>query len=460
MKNERSNLDTLNNVTSAKSPLRIELSEQLFQILSDVLNEVHSSQFSLLFWKMLLTGHVNAVVSRKDLLEEKEHFRSPDLFSINGYSFPDRKQKAKKCLIRTIKHLKTRKNRKSVFKTIKNSEDLLIGFPESNALKKENLGVKLPEYHDIFIRFGIREKRKKVNGIANRFEDPYLKNVVKELPKILVEHFQNMYDGIPIIKPENKTFHVHLHKTILNEFIVAKYVEHGSAFYWYQHGSEYGEFKHDYSHHLSHDLADEFRTWGWKIKEKDIPWKAYRLESFRDEYQKYSNNKIYDVLICYPALDQRKLGDYKSFSGQLLSGLDKSKYPKLLARPRRSNKLHSHASQLRFIDDRRVDISTGLQPMMKEMTQCKLILQINVPSTNFLECLYVDHPTIGILRNDQPTDIVKPFYKFFLREGVLHENVESLVAHLNKIDIDDWWGSVMKKPEYNTYKKTFARKVE
>ena len=450
-------IDTLGNITSAMSPQRVELSKRLFSELSGVMNEIHGTNFSERFWTLLVDGHVNAVISRKNLLEQKEHNRKPDLYPVNGYTFPGKKQKIKKTVIRTIKWAKSISNESKLYQTINKHDNLIIGFPECKAIKQEGLGVKLPFYQPVFPLPGDKMKRQKVNDLADETEDLFFKNVIKELPKILVEHFHSIYDRIPVFDPDKKTFHVHLIGSVLNEFLVAKYKEKGAKLYWYQHGAEYGEFVNDYAHYLEHKLSDRFRTWGWKIGEKDEPWTAYRLEAFREEYETYNKKPSYQILICYPEFNKKRWEEYVQFSHKLFSELSTEKYSKILARPRRLNKLHSHASQLSFISDERVEVSSGLQPMMKEMSESELVLQVNVPCTNFLECFFVDHPTIGILRNDQPTDIVKPFYNFFLEEGVLHTDMNSLIRHLNRINITEWWTELMKKEQYEDFKDTFAR---
>jgi putative transferase (TIGR04331 family) len=449
--------DTINDITSVKSPLRVELSEKLFNTLSEVLNDVHSTSFSVRFWKILLNGHVNAVISRIGLLETKDVFRTPDLIAINGFAFPSRKQKLKKSIIRFAKYIQFLTNKNRFIYNLKNSTELFIGFPENRALKKENLGAKLPKQDKLFIGRGENNKRKKVNNAAEQFDNVYMRNVVRELPKVLVEHFSNTYSSVPVTRPEDKTFHVHLLTTVFLQFVVARYVESGARLYWYQHGSEYGEFECYFAHSFSYSVSDQFRTWGWKIKENDVPWKAYRLEAFRERYNALSFDSSYRLLICYPEMNFKKSVVYQESSKELFSGLNKQKYDKILARPRRSNKLHSHASQISFIQDDRVDKSTGLKPMVQEMKLCDAVIQMNVPSTNFLECLYVDHPTLGVLRNDQPTAIVKPFYDFFKEHGVLHDNVESLIDHLNDIEISKWWRGLIDHPMYLAYKDTFAK---
>jgi hypothetical protein len=66
---------------------------------------------------------------------------------------------------------------------------------------------------------------------------------------------------------------------------------------------------------------------------------------------------------------------------------------------------------------------------------------------------------VGILGTDDYTDIVKPYYSFFLEHGVLHYNLESLVRHLNSISIEDWWRTVQQHEMYNDYRNLFTRAV-
>lgn len=67
---------------------------------------------------------------------------------------------------------------------------------------------------------------------------------------------------------------------------------------------------------------------------------------------------------------------------------------------------------------------------------------MKVPSTNFLECVYVD----------QPTDLVKPHYQFLSEVGVLHSYIQPLSQHLNRIDVENWWCEVKNRAEYREFK--------
>jgi putative transferase (TIGR04331 family) len=237
--------------------------------------------------------------------------------------------------------------------------------------------------------------------------------------------------------------------------LISKYIEHGAKLFWYQHGAFYGEFTGHNAHYHESSVADEFRTWGWKIRDNDVPWKAYRLEQFRMQYEMEKKEKRYDCLMCYSALYAGNISFYTSVTNYFLENIDPNKYRQILARPRPIHKLHSQAFQLSFIADERVIKDSALGNMTEAIAQSKIVIQFSVPSTNFLECFYVNHPTIGVLNNIEPTLIIKKYYDFFIEMGVLHKDFTSLVNHLNSIKIDEWWQEVILHPVFKSFKNEF-----
>jgi len=442
-----------------KKDIEVELSDLLFKELSKVLNEIHGLDYSVRFWTMLLQSYVRSVLNRKSIIEKEESFKKPETFAINALGYPGAKDKFLKHVRQFGKHILSRNEKSKIFNSLRNHDTLNIGFPDNKGIKKTELGHGLPIYYNSF--FGIGEKKKRVllYELAQNYENIFLRNCVKEMPKVLVEHFKAAHDEIELFEPEKKQFHVHF-ESFYMRILLSKYMQSGAKVIWYQHGSELGEIEMQTSHYVQLNYVDEFRTWGWKVNEKEVPWKAYRLKGFESEYENYKDNiREFDFLLCYPHINKSNVKKYVKITNGILYHLD-TRYTKILARPRRSHKLYSHASKLKFINDDRVKKSTGLSHMAEDMSKCKLIIQLNVPSTNFLECLYVNHPTIGILNNDRPTDIVKPFYGFFKENGVLHDDMESLVAHLNRIDLDSWWSRLIKEEMYRSFKFTFARETE
>jgi putative transferase (TIGR04331 family) len=262
-----------------------------------------------------------------------------------------------------------------------------------------------------------------------------------------------------IILDSDKEQHVRTKQLLFNHVLIAINAEHGAKVIWYQPGSFCGEFAGDSEHHYEHDISDEFRTWGWKIKAKDTPWKAYRLEKFRREYEQFPNTKECDLLISFSRISEENRQANRELTDYLLEYLDPDKYRKILARPQPANRVLNQKGQLDFINNDRVIKSTGLTTMDEDMSRCRVVLQMRVPSTNFLECMFTNHPTVGILKKDEYTDIIKPYHSFFFKHGILHDNLESLVEHLNSISIEDWWEELSDKKKYESFKNIFLNKV-
>ena len=54
---------------SAMSKERLLMSEDIFQIMTTVMNEIHKSSYSLRFWKILMAPYVGAVISNRKLMK-------------------------------------------------------------------------------------------------------------------------------------------------------------------------------------------------------------------------------------------------------------------------------------------------------------------------------------------------------------------------------------------------------
>jgi hypothetical protein len=443
------------------SPLRLEWSEKIFDMLTDVLNEVHGMHESKRFWMLIVEEHVRAMISRKEILDQGIVKKSPDLFPVVSNRFPGALEKFKKGLKQLAGNLNNRKNLDRIHRLLEDHNVFLIGFNGFPAITEDTGGVNLPDQDVFAFTMGDRKKRLIVNKISGRYEDPFLRNIIMQLPTILVEHFDELYSQIELYQPEKKVFHIQgKFNFAFRQLVIAKYIAHGARLIWYQNGGFIGEVVSKYSRYLTHEVSDEYRTWGWQLSEKDQPWGAYFLERFARKYNRYKSSDIdYDLLVCFPKFKGGGKSYYREKAEYLFQNLDRQKYRKILARPQPSNNRQSHASMLGFIRDERVTVSSALPGIAEEMAKSRCVIQMNVPATNFPECIYLDYPVIGLLNNDQPTPIIKPYYDFFLESGVLHDSIESLVSHLNRIEINEWWNRVTREEMYQSYKETFTRKV-
>ena len=454
MEKERKVIDTT-------SPERIPLTDWLFDELYPVMNQIHDMNASRRFWFMLIEEHVRAMVSRKHLLDKHEVNIYPTLYPINGYTFPSLKQQLIYNAKQTVKHFQSRRNQKRITTILRENDRIAIGFPDMEKIGREKKGVSLPDYKPLLFGGGDRQKRELSDQIASVTENVYLKNVIKQLPKALVEYFSHLFSLVELVEPRKKEFHVHgLMNFTFKQFIIAMYTEQGASLFWYQHGAGYGEIELKYSRFLEYTVADKYITWGWKLAEKDQPGEAFRLEVFKEKYDGTGDKvKAYDLLICYPAINSGNRMKIQKLTEELLHKLDRNKFRNILARPRPSHSKHSHAGVLPFLEGKGIDISTGLNPITNEMRQSEVVLQFKVPSTNFQECIYSKHPVIGLLDNPKPTQIVSPHYRSLQEMGLLHEGVQSLCEHLNKTDMHAWWNYVRDDARTEAYINAFASRV-
>ena len=423
------------------------------------MNEIHDANYSYRFWKIVINDYVNAVITIKALMEQNEMQGSPSLEAVNSHHVLSLKEKIIARLPFVIKHFKTISNRNRIAKILAGESNVSVSLPDIEMVRKET-GHPLPLYYPLYPGKGDLKKREKANAIAKRYTDIYHKNIIQKLPQVYVEYFDMDFKSINLSNPREKTFHVHGLPPYFNALVIAKYTEFGARLNVYQHGAYYGELTGHNAYLYENSLADEYRTWGWKIRPNDVPWKAYRLEKFKLRYDTFPQTKQFDFLMCFPDVNNATAPFYKTGTEYFLQNIDPAKYKNLLARPRPMNKIFSHASRISFIKDSRVTIDSGLADMAEVIGKCKIVIQFTIPATNFLECLYVDHPTMGLLDNDQPTEIIKPYYDFLMQQGILHKDFISLVNHLNKINVEEWWGALIKEPMYLQFKNEFLRKVQ
>ncbi|EIM77244.1 hypothetical protein A3SI_06644 [Nitritalea halalkaliphila LW7] len=241
------------------------------------------------------------------------------------------------------------------------------------------------------------------------------------------------------------------------ELVIATYIEHGAKLHWYQHGAYYGELNHG-AQVRERRIADVYRTWGWKIEPKDEPWKAYRLMRFQQDYAKQQKSNRYPLLIVFGVINSAYT-DTEFFTAYFKvfdQKIDKNKYPVIAARPRPFSRLFSNQKEVEFLKRYAYfTICSDLEPITQNIAESELIFQISVPATNFLECLAVKKPVVGILSNDQETEIVKPFYAFCKEKKILHDSLESVLAHINHLDVSSWWQEVVSDPRYHEFEKRF-----
>jgi hypothetical protein len=187
---------------------------------------------------------------------------------------------------------------------------------------------------------------------------------------------------------------------------------------------------------------------------------AWFLEKFRKRYENSGQEKTDDLLICFPKLSP-SVRDRLLHDGEIIFRyLDDDKYSSIRVRPQPSSTVTGQAKRLKpLLAGTNALLSDGQLHMAEEVASSRCVIQVSVPATNFLECIYMDHPTMGILNNSQPTELIKPWYRFLEQEGVLYSSAENLVHRLNHVTIEEWWEDLIETDGYQEFKYTFARPV-
>jgi putative transferase (TIGR04331 family) len=442
-------------VTQSLSPERIELAEKIFSLLTEVLNELHDSDYPIRFWKLISEEHVRTVINHHELLKSSLLSESGKNNSQNDFTEETgRRFKTKLAAFRRF--VNTRKNIKEMDAVMRSNDQLIAGFEGIPLIAEETGGRAIHDAELFPFGRGKRSKRKKAAEIAGRYQSTFEKNIIHTLPPLLVEQFEKVFGSMVLHSPKSKTLHLRgSFKLGYRQMLIAKYQLHGSKLIWYQNGAVVGEVETKYGGYLARSVADEYRTWGWKQRENDIPWKGYDLVRFGNAYRSAGENgKRCDLLISYPKIRYEK-SYFRGLTETLLNGLDEKKYRDILIRPYPSRK-EVPEKLFGFIRDKRVTVNKKKTSMAGDLRRSRIAVHINVPATTFLEAISVDHPSVGILRNSHPTAMAQPFYEFLLDVGVLHENAESMAGHLSSVKPEEWWSSVVKHEMYIRFKETFV----
>lgn len=431
---------------------------ELCKYLFPVMNEIHETDYSERFWSILLKGYATTCVNRELLMSDHVLSARPVISPINGWELPTRKERWNARIREVAIAFYKRHPMYKVNQILKEKDNICVGI-RGKVFEEFGLGTYCPAYHSIssfFLDYGLR---KNLKSIAAREASIFKKNVLLQLPRYLVEDFKKNISKIELYEPQKKIFHAE-HLAGIFDLIIALYVDQGAKYYKYQLGGFMGETKSSVTPEKYIGI-DKLRTYGWKIHEKDEPHVAYRLEQFRNGFDYFTPDKTFDACIVYNQIDMANKNRYKTISNELFENLDFNKYPHLLLRPRGKTRKLDNSSELSFLNPPPpVDIDQGKKPMHEIVKASRIMVQLSLPSTNFLECVYVDHPIVAIFTVSDPTEIIKPYYQFFLDQNVMHNDIDSLVKHLNSVDVESWWNKVTSEPMYREFKNKFAREVE
>jgi len=427
--------------------------DDLVPVVSMILNKIHHINYSERFWRIIALPYLSAIISSSHILENEKPLirRVYDVYEnrINSsiqsilYGFIRNNVRAIKFLFK----------KRDFTNKLKNSNNIGIGFQPDDSIKNEidiildaryEIQPPIRLVHKRVIEFEIPEE---MNGFSKRF----IENIIKSLPYTLLDDFFSILNSIELYRPDEKVFHVLTFENFYMRVLVAKYVENGAKLFYYQHGGYYGEFNHHNAHYNESIISDRFITWGWRMLEKDFPGKAYKCENFSRVYTKKENPR-FDYLIVYPLIQKSNAEKYQDITRLLVSMANNSK--KIVIRPRPTSAFNRRGFFRKFSKNG-IIIDSGYKPIVELINESKLVIQLTYPSTNMLECLYVDHPCVALLSEFVPSDNFRPFFDFFKDKGVFHKSIDSMIEFLKVTEINSWWKNIISDPVYSNFKKQF-----
>jgi putative transferase (TIGR04331 family) len=441
------------------SEQRVILTNKIFSQIYLILNEIHQVNYSERFWRIILAPYVSAIISDMNKIDNRlVGLKIPNELYRNTL-FPEKHYVRFMYLRQFVKYFQSLPHKRNSNSQLKKNQIITTGFHGQERVPSVG-GSYIKALYSFMpyiktnskMRIGVNRI---VNNLSKEFSIDFYLNIVDLMPKVYIEDFKRIHDSIQLYDPNSKSFHISFLESTYMRILIAKYVENGSKLYYYQHGSFYGDYEFLSLHRFETSIADKFMTWGWKLLPNDCPSYAYRLNTFVSKYKEaFKSNFKYDLIFVIPGIENKNRDAVKSELHNLLESVDREKYSRMCIRPRPIAKIN-RKGEFGFINDNTVYLDSGYSTMVNLIAESKFVVQLEYPSTNFLECLSVDHPVVALLKNDTPSEIVKPHYDYLLSVGIFHKDVDTLITHLNSIDLPKWWADTILSPGYISFKREF-----
>ena len=116
-------------VISATSKYRHDLSTDLIKGLTPILNNLHNVNHSERFWRIILNEYLNSVITKKRLMENKDFYDRLLVFPINSFTTISLSNNLKKIFVNLSKHIISNTKVETINTIVKNNDDLCFSFP-------------------------------------------------------------------------------------------------------------------------------------------------------------------------------------------------------------------------------------------------------------------------------------------------------------------------------------------
>lgn len=250
---------------------RVVMTEELGPIISDILNKIHNTQFSNRFWEIVTAPYISAAISSRNILEQEIDNYAPPQDVYANTVIPDKKIIRYGLFRYLMKVVTTIGNHNKLCSILVKNNNLFLGFHSNCCVDNSDCDYIEAYYPLISWKKEDQKKRNIEVSTHSGYSSVFIKNIIKMLPKVYVENFEELLNMIPIYDANRKIFHVSFMENIFIRIMLAKYLENGALLYYYQHGGFYGEYKYHSAHHFEHKISDQYMTWGWKMLKRDYP---------------------------------------------------------------------------------------------------------------------------------------------------------------------------------------------
>lgn len=420
----------------------------------DFLDEFTDRTLGQRFWLILITGHVNAVVSyAKHNPAQLIKRRAPILDVPNDLEVLS-KERLLAYVRYALRSVGGQSKLRRTLMALKEKDKIYLG---RDVPVETKLATWVP--FEIFPAL-LRTKssyRNELNAKAAHFNDPIKAGIIRLLPNIWLSLLGYTSLLKPIVK-EIKEVHVGRDSTFFGRFLNALIISQGARLHYYQPGGHMGDLLFNPGLYWQLQKADYFHTYGWRQGEKTVPGPAYRLATAAQSY-KVNAVPDFDVLFVTSVLNATSKPRYISDLQHFARHLNPNEFSKKCIRPRGTSRFYPNLFSVAFIPRsirRYFTIDKAIAPLAALFSQSKIAVFLDHPSTGFLEAMYCRHPVIALTdTNTRWSSNYEPIHYELMKLGVLHDNPASLTDFLNTTNIEKWWGQVLSSDAFARYDRLF-----
>lgn len=302
------------------------------------------------------------------------------------------------------------------------------------------------------------EKRMVLAEISGGVNDALARLAFDWLPRYYVEEFVGRYNCVELSTPEKKSFHASFFSSLGKRFVTARYVDAGAELFIYQHSAMYGEIEDHVFHHVETSVSDRFLTWGWELREKDVPFLALRLikpERERIRSVPDAQNWVY-VNVRQPFV--WNIDETLQIQERFVLSLPPALRRNIVVRPRVNHGGSARSQVSERIGRQIKGVDGGTASFTKLLGKAEIVVLDMFPSTAFMECLSVGKPVIAIVPDSTVfTALAWEFYADFFKLGLLHHTPEEAAGFLTGTHIRGWWSEILGNDLVTLYMNTFCR---